>query len=297
MTAQSTLQLDAAARWLEHGAAAGERAGPDPAREALHERAAAQVAVGQHRLGAQTTALKRSIELYHRAGDIVGEAEAASSSGFLLAVAGHLDDGEKDCERSAGLISSNLGPDHPRMAPVLLCFGFTALLRLQLARATTLLRKTIALQEAAYGRDTPWAIATYQLLVESQIDSLHLDEAESAIAHVEDVERRVRVHPSLLAMTTMLKGKILFRRGRLREAQPLLETGYRFLVDNYGSDAQLAGTAFNLAQVLWNSGGDRARAVQLAKDAQARMSNLGPAPGYLLMRVNMWDWLRQHAPN
>jgi tRNA A-37 threonylcarbamoyl transferase component Bud32 len=296
LTAEDTPKIDAAARWLEHGAAAGERAGPDAARAALHERAAAQIAVGQHGLGTQGTALKKAIELYHRAGDVVGEAEAASSSGFLLALAGHLGDGEADCERSGGLISRNLGREHPSMAPALFCFGFTALLRLQLAHATEILRKTIALQETAYGRDTPWAIATYQVLIETEIDRGHLDEAESAIAHVEDVERHVSMHPSLLAMTTLLKGKLFFRRDRLGEALPLLEKGYRFLSENHGSDSQLASAGFNLAQILWNGGGDRARAVQLAKDAQAQMRTLGPAPAYLLMRLNIWAWLRKHAP-
>jgi tetratricopeptide (TPR) repeat protein len=296
LTATDTLNLDDAARWLEHGAAAGERAGEDPARAALHERAAAEIAVHRHRLGEQTTALKKSIELYHRAGDIVQEAEAAATSGYLLALVGHLDEGERDCALGLRLIEDTLGREHPIMAQALACVGMVAYSRFQYAEATRLARRAIAIQEAAYGPDATWTIGTHVLLIGALINSGHFAEAESEIARAEGAQSRVRIHPIMSSVTQMFKGRLFFNQGRLREALPLLESSYQSIVRSGGDYSGIAIASFTLAQTLWNTGRDRARAVRLAREARAAAENLGPAPNYLALRSAIDGWLRLNAP-
>jgi tetratricopeptide (TPR) repeat protein len=82
-------------------------------------------------------------------------------------------------------------------------------------------------------------------------------------------------------------GEAYVRVGRFADALPLLETS---LPVETGDEAR---KRLSLAQALWETHGDRTRAVALAREAK-RLNDKDPVLGRLGSDAD--DWLRAHAP-
>ncbi|HWB78398.1 MAG TPA: hypothetical protein VG755_25710, partial [Nannocystaceae bacterium] len=88
--------------------------------------------------------------------------------------------------------------------------------------------------------------------------------------------------------------KLARRRGDLRRARELLERGVT-LISEDDEPTIYAEAHFELAQVLWELGGDRERAIALVEAAIVRLGELPDEPGFTNV-TEMRAWLEQHRP-
>ena len=102
--------------------------------------------------------------------------------------------------------------------------------------------------------------------------------------------RRTIDHAPAFAKPHEDLGHLLVERDRAAEAVPLLE---RSLKTGTQTITPLrAVTRWALAQALWDSGGDRDRARELARGA---LADLEPAPAQVALRSQLERWLAAHA--
>jgi tetratricopeptide (TPR) repeat protein/tRNA A-37 threonylcarbamoyl transferase component Bud32 len=172
-------------------------------------------------------------------------------------------------QRALTIRETALGPDHPEVAATLDNLGeaFMRLHEYEKAQTTLERAATIVRRQAPNGSPS---LGNYESsLAELFLSMNKLDEAEAharrslAIReHLLDAE-----HPDLADSLVWL-GRVRLARHDPQAALPLFERAITIFEHHPADPQSLAQSRFGLAQALWLTGGDRARARQLAVAAR-----------------------------
>jgi eukaryotic-like serine/threonine-protein kinase len=206
---------------------------------------------------------------------------------------GRLEEAVEQVDLAVAISSKALGPRHPDVIGMRNNYG--SLLH-ALGRDAESLAEHRACAEgrlAVLGPDHPdtatshFNIAVVSLALGRAADA----EAETAIA-LPVFRARLGDDHRLVYATLSLRGMALHDLGRLDEAAAALESAWRGQDREGVAPRKAADTAAELAAVLWDSGGDRARARMLAERALALYASAGEAGAS--GHANVTSWLRAH---
>jgi serine/threonine-protein kinase len=192
--------------------------------------------------------------------------------GELYAKQGRLDESRRYAERSFAVWERTLGPTHPKLALVLDSLGKLALREGRAAAALEPLRRALALRESALGAEHPLVAESLVYLGLASMAAGELRQARDLEARAQRALAAGRMDdPALRGLVELLAGRLLLHEGRPAQAIPPLEraTGLEGWPE--------AEAALALAMALWDGGGERSRAVALARQAQASFLALGHA--------------------
>jgi hypothetical protein len=283
-------------RWLEYGAAAGERAGSgDLARAAGHLKAAGMIEQNRDRYAAAAALLEESAALYHRVGQQVSEAESLRLAGWNFISAAQLDTAHRDCNDALRVFEKLLGAGHPYVAKALNCLSAAAIEANRPEEVVALSRRAAAIAEATNGQRGSLYMVANGTLAQALND---LGDYAGALAAAEKAENAIQSSgssPWNEQMTHLLRDTALLGLGRAREALPSLEAGYQWIIKNSVDRAARADRGLALARALTDTGQDRVRARQLAQDAANAIAGVTPTPHNDLIRKRVADWLRGHG--
>ncbi|MEM9459591.1 MAG: serine/threonine-protein kinase [Myxococcota bacterium] len=251
--------------------------GPDTPRlvSALLNLAAARIEQEQLPLAEESLARVLEIIDEHFDGEHPHLTTALTSFGLLYARRGEVALARESYDRAVVNGERTLGEDHPRVALALFFRGVLLrrvgepeLARGDLDRALRIRRR----EQGDAHSDSLHALIELGFVELARGDPMaakeRADEALEILASHEEpvlaVER---------AMARVLAGRVLVEQGRLAEAIGHLEFGLGSFTDAPLEDYR-SMTAFALARALWGEGGDRDRALTLAR--QARRAYRGP---------------------
>jgi len=192
-------------------------------------------------------------------------------------------------EEALPILERTVGPEHPDVAVVLVNLGNIVLSEGDSAEAKALFERAIAIQSAVLSADHP-ALAMSIL----NVGVVHrlMGQPEQAFTQVSRAiamwERTVDPQHPYLGLGYFNLGTIEVAREHPREAMAAYERTvaiYRHHegVQQYEPDAELA-----LAKLLVAHGGDRARALELARTAREGLLVLGPSRAATLAELDAW---------
>lgn len=202
--------------------------------------------------------------------DAEATAESLVDLADVLQVQGSAADARAAYERALAIYTKSRGPEHPLTASVLRSIGVLELNLHRLEPALTYTRRALAIYEKAYQGDNPEvAEGLREVAAVLNAQGKNADARghyERAIAMLERLGG-----PNDLALAEPLTGlgQSELALGRPREALVPLERAAVLRGEHGGGPVAVAETRFALAQALWDSGGDRRRAVTLATQARA----------------------------
>ncbi len=183
---------------------------------------------------------------------------------------GQLEESLRENQEVLRLTRQTLGPDHPEVGA---CWVELASTLLSLKRLAEAKREATAANELLtrkLGAEHPITCTSRLVLamVHDQLGEL-LTALELLLPLAETTERQLGPsHPSLGDVLDQL-GSVRLRLRQPRLALAPLERALTLRTFRPGDPRGLANTRFALAQALWDSGGDRRRAVELAELALA----------------------------
>lgn len=156
------------------------------------------------------------------------------------------------------------------------------------ARAIELFEESLEIRSEVLGTDHPSNAITLFGLAQTHLSAgspkVALEHFERALAI--DEKALGAEHPDLGYPLTGV-GRALHALGRSRAALPHLERALALREKEDGPDT-LAHTRFSLAEVLWELGQDRARALTLAEQARAHYATVSDRKGDELEEVQQW---------
>jgi tetratricopeptide (TPR) repeat protein len=196
--------------------------------------------------------------------------------GDMLVTAGRVDEGVATLERVVAIQERARGANHPATAIALLSLGTAK-------RAQGKLDEAIACQERAVRiyRETQGARSPHTALAETGLGEALISKGQyaQAVPLLEGAlsvftEAYGRKHANTAYALSDL-GRAYLGVGKPDKALPLLEEALAARAG--GETPELAETRFLLARALWDGGGDRARAIELAEAAMPKLDAGGAA--------------------
>lgn len=221
-------------------------------------------------------------------------------AGGILLAQGKFDEAIAEFDRAIAIASQVYTTDNKEVAIALNSQAMAYQAKGDLDHAHSLLERGLAILVATRGPDSAEVSATLDRLGNLAAQAGRLSAAQSyferALAISERVDGLTHYHTSERLISL---GTVLIDQGHPRQALPYLERGLRILEDRRASGAGvypnvLAGARFMVAQALWSSPGERARARALATSAGAL---LDASSGDLRTRAIVRDlarWLATH---
>jgi len=206
---------------------------------------------------------------------------------------GYLDLDQRDLaltyyQQAAELFGRRYGETHPLTVGVR---GNVAIIlkdQGRYAEALRLYNEDLRAQEAAHGREHPDVTSVLDNIAEVYYLEKRYEEALQTYRQAWTIDSKV-LGPSHFDLSYSLNGIgiSLLGLGRPREASAPLEQALSLRKKQKGKESSLAECQFYLAQALWDGGGDRQRAVRLARQARE-----GFAKGQKPQNVkNVDNWL------
>ncbi len=253
------------------------------------------------RQGQLTQALphyERALASLRKGGD--GEqprvANVLLSLGNALVDLGQLARAEASYREALALQEAQLGPRHPDVALSRNNLGSVAMDAGRLQEARAHFEAARALWEATLGPEHPKvASALYNL---GHVE-LRLRRVRPALLHLRRAlavrEKSLGAEHPRVAQTLGLLGEALVVGGQLSEAREPLERAVALSTRVELAPAEQARARFALARVLWQSHGERPRALALAREAQEAYAR--SAPAYALRAREVRSWLSAHGPS
>ncbi|HEY8925603.1 MAG TPA: tetratricopeptide repeat protein, partial [Polyangia bacterium] len=184
--------------------------------------------------------------------------------------AGDLDAGLRYAQRALALKERVLPPGSPDLAESLLSVAEALFVRGDVEAALAMNLRAKEIYVGAYGDGSPWLAKSLSNRGEYLIAA---GKPAEAIPLFLDAlgrwEPQLGPDHAYLAYPLTGLGVASSKLGRFSEAVPPLERALRIRESREPNQLQVADTRFALARALWASGGDRARAVQLAEAARA----------------------------
>ncbi|QRN94435.1 serine/threonine protein kinase [Archangium violaceum] len=218
------------------------------------------------------------------------------SLGSARADLGQLARAEADYREALALQEAQLGPRHPDVALSRNNLGWVAMDAGRLLDARAHFEAARELWEATLGPGHPKvASALYNL---GHVE-LRLRRVPTALLHLrralEVREKSLGAEHPRVAQTLALLGEALVEGGQLREAREPLERAVALSTRVELAPHDLARARFALARVLWQSQGERSRALSLAREAQEAYAR--SAPAYAPRAREVRSWLSAHGPS
>jgi len=197
-------------------------------------------------------------------------------------------------ERALAVAEGGFGHNHIEVATALENLGVALRRRGDGEAGLPKLQRALQIREASLPADHPYVLRSLTVLGGLEIE---LERWTDALPHC---ERALALHerspqPSSDQTITLLStvGEALVGLHRANEAIPLLE---RALTVDEAADADiLAAPRFMLARALVETGGDRARALELARTAAEAFNGQGPDGSELAALVSRW--ITEHYPD
>jgi tetratricopeptide (TPR) repeat protein len=249
--------------------------------------------------------LARALPHYERAlaslrkggeGERLRVAHVLLSLGNARADLGQFPQAEAAYREALELQEAQLGPRHPDVALSRNNLGSVAMDAGRLEDARAHFEAARVLWEASLGPGHPKvASALYNL---GHVE-LRLGRVGPALTYLrrslEVREQALGAEHHRVAQTLGMLGEALVEGGQLREARERLERAVTLSTRVEVAPAELARARFALARVLWQSRGDRPRALSLAREAQAAYAR--SAPAYAPRAREVQSWLSAHDPS
>lgn len=264
-------QHEAGERWVRLAQAAITRLGGSDELEAERARVEAEIWIGEDKGAQAVAAAEPALRLAEK---LYGPVSVLTASFHATLGAAHSTNGNEGLarqhyERQRAILEQLVGRDHPLVAMALNNLGLNANAEQRFDDAEGYYRASVALLEKALGADHP-RVAIALTNLGATLRDLHKHEEALAAFHraLAINERRFGADygDSLDAM--LGSGESLLALGRPREALPFIEHALKIAGSGEPSQWGVAEARFAQAQALWQTGGDRARARQLARDAR-----------------------------
>jgi tetratricopeptide (TPR) repeat protein len=203
-----------------------------------------------------------------------------------------LDEAERAFRRALALHERAHAEPHPDLVVILTNLGNLELARSRQPAALAHYERALALAEELFGPDHSQVGV---VLVNVAMLRHALGDHEGARAAfqrtLEQWERDLPGNPALAYPLTGL-GAALVDLGRPADARPHLERALALRQGAPSSPIELADAEHHLARALWDDGGDRARALALARAAVDRLVAVGDETAE--HRRPMEQWLAEH---
>ena len=210
-----------------------------------------------------------------------GTLAAADVDDALAAVhtlRGAYDEAQRLFARALAVREAELGPDHPRVAGVLVNLAAVHRARGERAEARALLERALASEERVFGADSPLVAGVLVNLAALRREEAAYDEAQALLERALPIQEAALgpEHPELGATLGNL-GSLLLDRGESARATPVLARSLEVQRQALGPDhPDVAVALYNLALVHGRLG-EHAEAVALHEQALAiREAALGP---------------------
>ena len=196
-------------------------------------------------------------------------------------------------EQAVALQQRSLGPDHPDLAMPLNELAFAYGKIGEPARGIEAATRAQDIWRKKYGADH-FAVAIAQLTIASMHTQLR--DYKTAMLEASEASRMIEKkfgldHP---AMSEVLKviGEIQFAQGQYAAARESYEREVKLRPPILMPAEDIADAQMRLADAIWRSGGDRARAIELATWANTTYAGLGAQAQAELKRTT--EWLATH---
>jgi serine/threonine-protein kinase len=206
--------------------------------------------------------------------------ELAFTLNNLGNVVGYQGDGAKAVEyfeRALAIWEQALAPNHPLVATCLNNLGSVESDLGNLDAAQTHYQRALDMLIATFGDDHP-AVAA----ITGNLGELAIEQADYARA-LELCPRALAIYEATLgkqhpdtAYALACIGRARLGTGAARSALAPLRRALELREANPGDPADLAESQFALARALWDTGGDRQRAIELAKNSRDGYAAAGP---------------------
>jgi serine/threonine-protein kinase len=268
-----------------------KRLGPDHAEVASTLTNLGALLFEQDRLPEARAYHERALAIREKAMGPDSEAvgESLTNIGDVLAVEGAYAEARVRFERALAIYTKSRGPEHPLVAGTLVALGALELNQDRLDAALGYARRALAIDEKAYPGGNPEVAGAVNLVGDildrqgTHTDARVLHERAVAI-----LEKLGGANDLTLAGPLTALGECELAQGKAGEAVAVLERAAALRGDHGGGPIHVAETRFALARALWDSGGDRRRAVTLATQARD-----GARHGH--DRAGIEAWLAAHA--
>jgi len=165
----------------------------------------------------------------------------------------------------------------------------------RLAAAEAELREVLAIREETLDAGHPMLATTRANLGLMLRDQKKYAQAEAELRAAAESLRQTQGDDSVdFAQAMKMLGETLYAEGKYDDAVRALEVAWKRLGREAKSNVVAGTTAFSLAQALWESGSDHARARTLAKTARDSVAVEGKLYPETLQEID--DWLDAHPP-
>ena len=283
---------EAGERWVRFARAAIDRIGGSDELEAERARVEAEIYIGQDKgapaLAAALPALRLAEKVYGPKS--VQASVFQATLGAAESAAGHEALARAHYEAQHDILVRLVGPEHPLVAMALNNLGLSAEAEGRLDAAERYYRESVDLLARALGDDHP-RVAVALGNLGAALHARHKDaEALTAFERVLQInERRFGKDYGDSLDALLGRGESLVALGRAREALAPIARALKITSSGEPNPWGLAEARFALAEAEWASGGDRARAHQLAVDARAGLaSETNSLARRLLTEIDAW---------
>jgi serine/threonine-protein kinase len=198
-------------------------------------------------------------------------------------------------ERAIAIRSKALGPDHPRVAIIYNNLGETLAKMGRLEDAQAAFEHALAIREAKLGPDHPDLGSPLMNLGRVLVRRGKPTDGEARIRRALALwEKAFGAQNPKLSYPRAGLVEVYLATGRAGQAIPVAEAvvGARDVKD--AAPMELAEARYLLARALWDGGGDRARARELASAARTAYAGRGRGSQHELADVDAW--LAAHPP-
>jgi tetratricopeptide (TPR) repeat protein/predicted Ser/Thr protein kinase len=192
-------------------------------------------------------------------------------------------------DETIALKEKTLGPEHIALAESLTTRGRIAAAEGRLAAALADETRGLAIAEKAVGAESDEAAAARQALAELALAQRQYDQALAQARQALAIREKL-VGPEhrdvAAALATAAAALVALRRPH--DALPLLERALAIRERAQGDPADRAAVRFAFARLLWDTSGDRTRAVALAQAARSDYAGQGARSRAALAAVDAW---------
>ncbi|HYH94860.1 tetratricopeptide repeat protein [Hyalangium sp.] len=214
-------------------------------------------------------------------------ASSLDTLGLALKELGRYEEARQLHTRALMLREKRLGAEHPRVATLLANLGSLLETLGKYEEARQLGERSLAVRLKALGPEHPDAAVSLSSVGDALRGLGHLAEAREKYTRALELQEKLLPagHPERLGPLLGM-GLLSLAEGSPAEARPWLERALAV-----ASVARRARVQFPLAQALWEGGGEKPRAVELAAQAQEFWSRHGRASD----AKHVSRWLEAHA--
>jgi serine/threonine-protein kinase len=194
----------------------------------------------------------------------------------VLSYEGQHELAKRQFERALAIWEVALPPNHPLIATCLNNLGSVSSAMHDTKAAADYYQRALVMLEASFGAEHPAVGSVLGNLGENDVDRGEFDSALERCARALAIMEAVLGSDNAdLAYSLTCIGRAHSGKGAARKARPPLERALALREASPGDALELATTRFALARALWSGGGNRGRAVELARKAQAAFAEAG----------------------